>query len=1053
MKDTFMQASIARRFGLLPVVTIAVWTSSAMAADGLPDSPEAETAFVLKADAFKHYVDRFNAMEDENVVNLIPNSQSWDWMKRNIPLLECPDKDLEEIYYYRWWTYRKHIKQTPDYMAITEFLTYKNPVSSAVGHHICEGRWFHDKRYLDQDLLYWLRGADGNPHDNHKYSSWTAWSAYQRYLVNLDKAFLIGMLDDFIRDYQEWENTRRAPDGTYWQFEAQDAMEDSINGARKKEGCRPSISSYMYGNALAIAEVAAMAGKPEIAAAYRDKAAKIKQAVQSGLWDEQARFFKVRWLEDGTFSDARETTGFIPWYFELPDRGYEDAWRQLIDPAGFWAPLGITTAERRHPKFRTHGSGHGCEWDGPVWPFATSQTLVALANVLNDYPQTSVTKGHYFEAVKTYVKSQHRNGKPYIGEYLDEKNGDWLKGDNQRSRYYNHSTFCDLIITGLAGLRPRADAVVDVNPLLPAGAWDWFCLDNILYHGRIISIVWDRTGQKYGKGAGLSVLADGRQIAHAEKLEQITGELKSLPSAERHPPKEDAYTITAVIEVLNPVNPANMNDDFQDARVLAQDMDSCKVEVTYYPLYQPAIGENPNWRKDDAGMTEYLRPTPTENWDETMQRDLVAELHQAGIEPDRLTDKQLVEQVSRWAMSRAHSTQAFGIWAVHYPDGKPTVYPPLRDAFDRQKPDKTWTDQQMFEQEALGRSMFYNKVHGSCTSCSIYLATILRALGIPTRIVFCIPPFDPNDDTQARMFYDNIHHNRVRETIRAALDGMNGFDNHLFNEVYVGRRWVRLNYTTLGQPILDARYFGLLTHIYTSSDLSQVPLVQTWGMRYFKYPADGQPKLSSINPYRLISVDEHFGANTQIENSPVPVAELRRVTIIGLYFPDSPELPKGVSDGLAQRDFNFDFLIACKEWIPESNMQMRVFRKRAGHEFLLTAPQYPNVRARLTSLDVTSGDGSFQAYGAQVLPEDKAKLIPGIAYDIQPINTNDTYRWAVAPDMPPLIFSHPGNSDLESKVSRLQTTVEELKKASDEQTKELRELRTDVEELPMAFLK
>jgi hypothetical protein len=526
MKDTFMQASIACRFGLLLIVTVAVWTSAAMAIDSLPASPGAESAFVLNADAFKHYVDRFNAMEDENVVNLIPNSQSWDWMKRNIPLLECPDKDLEEIYYYRWWTYRKHMKQMPDYMALTEFLTYKNPVSSAVGHHICEGRWIHDKRYLDEDLLYWLRGADGQPHDNRHYSSWTVWSAYQRYLVNLDKAFLVGMLDDFIRDYQGWENARLAADGTYWQFEAQDAMEDSINGARKKKGCRPSISSYMYGNASAIAEVAAMAGKPELAATYRAKAAQIKKAVQASLWDEQARFFKVRWLEDGAFSDAREAIGFIPWYFELPDHGYEDAWRQLIDPAGFWAPLGITTAERRHPKFRTHGSGHGCEWDGPVWPFATSQTLVALANVLNDYPQPYVAKEHYFEALKTYVKSQHRNGKPYIGEYLDEKNGAWLKGDSERSRYYNHSTFCDLIITGLAGLRPHADAVLDVNPLIPSIAWDWFCLDNILYHGRIITILWDRTGQKYGKGAGLSILADGRQIAHAEKLEKIVGELK-----------------------------------------------------------------------------------------------------------------------------------------------------------------------------------------------------------------------------------------------------------------------------------------------------------------------------------------------------------------------------------------------------------------------------------------------------------------------------------------------------------------------------------------------
>ena len=90
---------------------------------------------------------------------------------------------------------------------------------------------------------------------------------------------------------------------------------------------------------------------------------------------------------------------------------------------------------------------------------------------------------------------------------------------------------------------------------------------------------------------------------------------------------------------------------------------------------------------------------------------------------------------------------------------------------------------------------------------------------------------------------------------------------------------------------------------------------------------------------------------------------------------------------------------------------------------------------------------AFKRYGAQVLPEDKAKLVPGVAYSIQPINTSDTYRWVAAPDMTPLIFSNPGGSDLESKLSRLQTSVEELKKASDEQSKELRELRSAVKEL------
>jgi len=66
--------------------------------------------FVLKAAGFKHYVDYFNKMEDENIVQAIPNAQSWDWMQQNIPLFECPQQNFEEIFYYRWWTLRKHIK-------------------------------------------------------------------------------------------------------------------------------------------------------------------------------------------------------------------------------------------------------------------------------------------------------------------------------------------------------------------------------------------------------------------------------------------------------------------------------------------------------------------------------------------------------------------------------------------------------------------------------------------------------------------------------------------------------------------------------------------------------------------------------------------------------------------------------------------------------------------------------------------------------------------------------------------------------------------------------
>lgn len=101
----------------------------------------------------------------------------------------------------------------------------------------------------------------------------------------------------------------------------------------------------------------------------------------------------------------------------------------------------------------------------------------------------------------------------------------------ERGKDYNHSTFCDLVISGLIGLRPRADETVEVNPLVQA-AWDYFCLDDISYHGRTLTILWDRTGERYGKGKGLRVFAGGKEIAASEKLVRITGLLPPRAAAE-----------------------------------------------------------------------------------------------------------------------------------------------------------------------------------------------------------------------------------------------------------------------------------------------------------------------------------------------------------------------------------------------------------------------------------------------------------------------------------------------------------------------------------------
>jgi len=82
---------------------------------------------------------------------------------------------------------------------------------------------------------------------------------------------------------------------------------------------------------------------------------------------------------------------------------------------------------------------------------------------------------------------------------------------------------CDRAITGVVGLKVHPDTTLEVDPNPPA-AWNWFAMDRIAYHGRLVSVVWDRTGDRYGR-AGLQVFVDGAEVAHTDTLQRIVTRL------------------------------------------------------------------------------------------------------------------------------------------------------------------------------------------------------------------------------------------------------------------------------------------------------------------------------------------------------------------------------------------------------------------------------------------------------------------------------------------------------------------------------------------------
>ena len=122
---------------------------------------------------------------------------------------------------------------------------------------------------------------------------------------------------------------------------------------------------------------------------------------------------------------------------------------------------------------------------------------------------------------------------PYIDENLDPFTGEWITrrnlhemgnppGGADRGENYNHSSFCDLVLNGLVGVRAREDNVLKVNPLFEETDLEYLCADGIAYHGHSISVLWDKDGKRYGKGRGLRVYCDGKEVAVQDSIDEIT---------------------------------------------------------------------------------------------------------------------------------------------------------------------------------------------------------------------------------------------------------------------------------------------------------------------------------------------------------------------------------------------------------------------------------------------------------------------------------------------------------------------------------------------------
>lgn len=500
-----------------------------------------------------------------------------DWYESNIPFVDLPDAEIESTYYYRWRTFKEALKYTgpDDGWIVSEFLGpvgYSGPgggISAAAGHHIYEGRWLRDQRYVDDYVDYWLTGSgagakpatDGLNKETtdwaHQYSFWVADAVLARAKVSGDLTEATALLPELERQWQGWAPQFNEELGLYWQAPVWDAMEFTASSYQSDdpyhggEGYRPTLNAYQYGDAMAIAELARLTGDEATAAQYEASASALQSAQEKLLWDPSDQFYKHVMRDDnpaGTQIADREQIGYVPWYFHMAPAENDAAWAQLLDPQGFKAPYGPTTVERRSPYFMKDADAGCCRWSGPSWPYATSQTLTALGNLLTDYPeQEYVTADDFSDLLHEYAMTQRKNGVPYVAEAHDPDQDRWLYDGANHSEDYNHSTFNDIVLSTLIGIRAQDDDSVRIDPQV-SDDWDHFAAENVPYHGHNLTVLWDEDGSHYGAGAGMQIFEDGVRIHSQPDLGDVTVAVSPASSGAAQLPAEqdDAANQSAI---------------------------------------------------------------------------------------------------------------------------------------------------------------------------------------------------------------------------------------------------------------------------------------------------------------------------------------------------------------------------------------------------------------------------------------------------------------------------------------------------------------------------
>lgn len=276
--------------------------------------------------------------------------------------------------------------------------------------------------------------------------------------------------------------------------------------------------------------------------------------------------------------------------------------------------------------------------------------------------------------------------------------------------------------------------------------------------------------------------------------------------------REYAYSVYTRLLIREPFIIETMTDTYQDVRIVGGPDENgyTEIEAVIYPDVLVPIAASSYPLTDLPGdVAVYTEPGIATNYNAEMQTAAL------GIVDNAKTDVQATLRILSWIRTETtyhldYSLPEFCYIRVENGNVQVRNY------------DDPFPVDDMLRTHYYADSMFTERTHGTCTSVATLKCAMLKAAGIPCRLIQTVPVVYSHG-SQTVPYTNNLSRNWNTELEQPPGDSC-WKANHGYLEVHLGGQWLRVD----GNIGIYCQAPGLYLKILSVADWSEADFTETW---------------------------------------------------------------------------------------------------------------------------------------------------------------------------------------------------------------------------------